>query len=154
MELPGKPIRNILLVDDDLDDSYIFDVALKEISSSIKLARENSCENIIKALDDCNPDLIFLDINLPKIDGFHCLKFIHENATHCNIPVIMYSSSQSPKEIGFAYEFGASLFFTKPSKFADLVDGLRNIIFMDWRHPEAIKLQYYNQGQYQPYTVK
>ena len=153
MELSGKPIRNILLVDDDLDDSYIFDVALREVSSTIKLTRENSCEQIIKALDDCNPDLIFLDINLPKVDGFDCLKFIHENAVHCNIPIVMYSSSHNPKEIVYAYEFGASLFFSKPSKFADLVEGLRNIIFMDWTNPKVIKLQYYNEGQYQPYQL-
>lgn len=151
MELSGKPIRNILLVDDDIDDSYIFEVALKEISSSIQLARENSCEQIIEALDGCTPDLIFLDINLPKIDGFNCLKFINENAVHCNIPIVMYSSSYNPKEIAFAYEFGASLFFNKPCKFADLVEGLRNIIFMDWSNPKTIKLQYHNKGQYQPY---
>jgi PleD family two-component response regulator len=153
MELSGKPIRNILLVDDDLDDSYIFDVALREVSSTIKLTRENSCEQIIKALDDCSPDLIFLDINLPKVDGFNCLKFIHENETHCNIPIVMYSSSYSPKEIGYAYEFGASLFFTKPCKYADLVEGLRNIILMDWSNPKVIKLQYYNEGRYQPYQL-
>lgn len=151
MELSTKPIRNILLVDDDLDDSYIFEVALREVSSTITLTRENSCEQILKALEDCYPDLVFLDINLPKVDGFECLKLIHENAAYCNIPIVMYSSSQSPKEIEFAYEFGASLFFTKPCKFADLVDGLRNIILMDWSDPEAIRLQYYNEGRYQPF---
>ena len=97
-------------------------------------------------------DLIFLDINLPKIDGFNCLKEIQSSAKHCRIPIVMYSSSDNPNEINAAYGFGASLYFRKPIAYIDLVNSIRDILTMKWDNPELIKKQYFVKGKYQSFT--
>ncbi|HYH14941.1 MAG TPA: response regulator [Flavisolibacter sp.] len=145
-------INSILLIDDDYDDCFVFETILKEVSSTVKLTCLNTCETILQSLDGCQPDLIFLDINMPKIDGFTCLQKIQESATYCRIPIIMYSSSNSTKEVIKAYGYGATLFFSKPTNYIALKESLKNILIMDWNNPSVIKEQFFKNGKYTTYT--
>ena len=154
VEVTKTPIKNILLIDDDIDDCTIFESALKEISSIIKFASLNACKDILLYLDDCSTDLIFLDINLPKVDGFNCLKELQNSAKHCRIPIVMYSSSNNPKEINAAYGFGASLYFKKPTGYNDMVDSLSSILLMDWNKPETIQQKYYVDGKFKTFALE
>lgn len=116
-----------LLADDDADDKTLFCEALSEIDPSIvchtaadgKEALEILAEKQIK-----KPSLIFLDINMPVMDGWQCLGKIKENRDSKDIPVIMYSTSSYQRDIELALENGAFCFFTKPSDYREL----RNIL--------------------------
>ncbi|SEP35940.1 Response regulator receiver domain-containing protein [Niastella yeongjuensis] len=67
-----------------------------------------------------NSDVIFLDINMPKIDGWECLKQLKNNPDYNSIPVIIYSTSSAKKDIETAYNLGAQLFLSKPEDFREL----------------------------------
>ena len=153
MEIRKELIKRILLIDDDHDDCVLFEAALSEVSSSIKVDALNVCEEVLQALDNCGPDVIFLDINLPKVNGFKCLKEIQSSAQHCRIPIIMYSSSNNPKEVNIAYGYGATLFFKKPTRYLELVESLKSILLMDWNTPDVIKQQYFREGKYHPFAL-
>lgn len=119
-----------LLADDDADDKTLFCEALSEIDPGIvchtasdgKEALEILSENQIK-----KPNIIFLDINMPVMDGWQCLGKIKESANHKDIPVIMYSTSSYQRDIELALENGAICFFTKPSDYRELRNILRKI---------------------------
>ena len=120
----------ILLIDDDQDDAEIFFDAVKELGS------ENSVHhfaNGINALESLNlqtaplPDIIFLDINMPLINGWACLRSIKQIAHLRNIPIVMYSTSNLTRETISAMDIGASAFLTKPSGFTDLKSELSSL---------------------------
>jgi CheY-like chemotaxis protein len=66
------------------------------------------------------PDVIFLDINMPIMNGWECLKKLKSNSTYQSIPIFMYSTSSAKKDIDMAYGLGAMLFLTKPEDFREL----------------------------------
>jgi CheY-like chemotaxis protein len=111
-----------MLVDDDTDDAYLFCEAISRIPS----AECYTAENGLALFDQLsiqtikNPDIIFLDINMPLMDGWECLKKLKSNAAYFSIPAIMYSTSAARKDIDMAYRLGANLFVTKPEDFSEL----------------------------------
>jgi PleD family two-component response regulator len=153
MDIKKAPIKSILLIDDDCDDCSLFEGALKEVSSALRFSGLNRCEDVLRVVDDCCPDVIFVDINIPKVDGFSCISLLQESAKHCRIPIVIYSSSNSQREVNAAYGYGASMFFKKPTRYVDLLDSLRSIIMMDWDRPELIKQQYFREGKYHSFTL-
>lgn len=149
-----KPmIKNILLIDDDADERMFFSQALKKISPSIQLHYSNNCDDIVTTLYTCKPDLVFLDINISGISGFNCLKQIRDTPTFIKTPVIMYSNSEYPNDINYAYGLGATLYFTKTPTFDHLVASLKSIIGLSWQHPNDITAKYFANGKYLPFTV-
>ena len=115
-------IRKFLLVDDDADDASLFCEALNNIGSVECNTVENGLE-LFKLLSNQNsniPDIIFLDINMPMMDGWECLKKLKESSNYKSIPIIMYSTSSAKKDIDMAYSLGAQLFLTKPEEFREL----------------------------------
>lgn len=147
-------IQNILLIDDDKDDCDVFGQALQLVSESLQLSCTNRCEEVLTAITAFKPDLIFLDINLPRVNGFDCLKEIQESAHFSSIPIVMYSSSENPKEINIAYSLGAVLYFRKPTSFSLLVQSLKDIITMPWEAPATIKAQFHSNGKYLPFELE
>ena len=148
MQVLKAPIEKILLIDDDLEDCAVFAEALKEAAPAAGFHAINRCVQLAFALQTFKPHLIFLDINLPVVNGFDCLKELKENADHSKIPIVMYSSSQNPKEINIAYGLGATLYFKKPTKFSELVSSLENILDMAWHDPDGITPSYFIDGKY------
>lgn len=143
-----KPyIKKVLLVDDDEDDYVLFRLALSELEFDIEFKWENSCDHVIHELANWNPDLVFLDINLPRTTGFECLQFIQKAAEYKRIPVVMYSCSELPKDLQHSYELGACLFFRKPSNMFQLTAALRDILQMNWGSPELVKEKFYSDGR-------
>ena len=66
------------------------------------------------------PDVIFLDINMPIMNGWECLKKLKDHSAYRAIPAVMYSTSSAKKDIDLAYRLGALLFLTKPEDFREL----------------------------------
>jgi CheY-like chemotaxis protein len=142
------------MIDDDEDDCMVFKMALAETNRDVKFIYLHSCDGMATTIQETNPDLIFLDINLPRANGLECLEQIKQAPNSENIPVVMYSSSELPKDLAAAYEKGAALFFRKPNNINDLIDALKDILQMSWHRPENIKAQYYKAGRYFVYENK
>lgn len=124
------PPKNILLIDDDDDDQEIFLAALKHISGSIKFSGENNASHALDKLSGrlLSPDLIFLDLNMPVMNGRQFLKEIKQRETLRNIPVVIFTTSAVAATIRETKDMGASGFITKPDTLDDLVAILKTYI--------------------------
>jgi CheY-like chemotaxis protein len=119
----------ILYVDDDPEDIEIFMEAIKENDSSIKcLIAQNGKEAMDLLHSDLLPDFIFLDINMPVINGSAVLTEIRKDSRFKNIPVVMYSTSMSQIDIDEYRQMGANHFLIKHNHFQDLCDALSSIL--------------------------
>jgi CheY-like chemotaxis protein len=86
----------ILLADDDMDDRIFFDKALQEIPVDTTLHSVNNGEELMKYLtvnEDRLPDVLFLDLSMPRKTGFECLAEIKENEKFSALTVIMFTTS-------------------------------------------------------------
>uniref|UniRef100_UPI0030EC4643 response regulator n=2 Tax=Maribacter TaxID=252356 RepID=UPI0030EC4643 len=119
----SKPILNVFLADDDSDDRTFFSDALREIPIQTKISEFNNGVDLMAELlseTAAQPDVIFLDLKMPMMDGFECLSDIRDLDKYLNTPVIIYSTSYHPKEIDRLEEMGASLYLQKPSSYNQL----------------------------------
>lgn len=125
---------SLFLVDDDADDQLLFGEALREINATALYETASDALDALKKLNTSvtAPQLIFLDLNMPIMHGFECLKRIKENSTLQKIPVIIYTTSSSPLDIHMAKQLGATAYFCKPMHFSHLVDGLKSILNGFW----------------------
>lgn len=121
-------IKSILLVDDDNDDSELFLEAVEDLKLPTKVICATNGREALKILKNTDqlPDLIFLDINMPIMDGWACLKKLKED--YSGIPVFMYSTSSSPEEASKAYQLGAIKFCTKPPSFIMLREMIKKAL--------------------------
>jgi CheY-like chemotaxis protein len=119
----------VLSVDDDIDDLDLFREALKDVDKSIVCVSARSAQEALNILrdEDLRPDHIFLDINMPVMNGRECLEKIKENPKLENIPVVMYSTTSNSQEIKACKKLGAE-FLTKPNRYTDLVKSLSHIV--------------------------
>lgn len=121
----------VLIIDDDSEDSELFCEAVAEIDASIKCRQaKDGREALSLLIHDINnpPDYIFLDINMPVMNGRECLIEIKRNKKLSNIPVIMYSTTSDTNEIKGYYTLGAYDFLIKPHNFKKLVEAIGSII--------------------------
>jgi CheY-like chemotaxis protein len=122
--------RNILLIDDDVEDQEIFKIALQNLSDSLEFTAFTNAREALGRLtaNTLNPDIIFLDLNMPIMSGQEFLTQVKKLDTTKNIPVIIFSTSSNPSTIQLTKELGAIDFITKPNRFDLLVDILKPII--------------------------
>lgn len=119
----------ILYVDDDPEDIEIFEEALKETDTSIECIVAKNGKRAMDILHAGSiPDFIFLDINMPVINGKSVLLEIRKDKTLKHIPVVMYSTTMNSKEIEEYKNMGADHFLTKHNTFHDLCDQLYHIL--------------------------
>ena len=114
-------LLNILLADDDVDDCIFFRAALEELLLSVKLIAVHDGEQLMQLLTDETyhlPDVLFLDINMPRKNGFECLAEIKLSHKLQSLPVIMFSTSFEQEVVNRLYKSGAQYFIRKPSEFS------------------------------------
>jgi DNA-binding response OmpR family regulator len=119
----------ILNVDDDFDDRELFCDALKAIDPGITCFQANGGEKALDFLSTSGtiPDFIFIDINMPRMNGYECVKAIRLNKDLKSLQIVMYSTSFNPKDVDKFSDLGVR-FLTKPNKFSELVTLIRNMI--------------------------
>ncbi|MES2629224.1 MAG: response regulator [Bacteroidota bacterium] len=119
----------ILLADDDSDDRDMFCEALSDIDHSISCQCSINGAEALKALKDFEtlPKLVFLDLNMPVMNGWECLELLQQDSAYSDIPVIMISTSSHQKDINKAFKQGAQGYLVKPNNFNDLTRILREI---------------------------
>jgi CheY-like chemotaxis protein len=121
----------IVLIDDDRDDGQLLKEVLEEIDSGIEfIHHEEPKHGLEKLLNELNrtPNLIFLDINMPIINGWQCLKEFKKHDHLKNIPVIMYTTSSLQREKDIANDLGADGFITKPDDYLRLKEMLESVV--------------------------
>ena len=114
---------NILLADDDQDDCSFFKDALDELPIAAKLATVHDGEQLMFYLTQTTsnlPDVLFLDLNMPRKNGFECLSQIKRNKTIAHLPVIIFSTTDDQQTINLLYYNGAQFYIRKPSNFSEL----------------------------------
>ena len=133
-KLPDEPLK-VTLADDDKDDQEIFQEALNQTPVVSELTTVDNGQELMDNLKDetiPNPDVIFLDINMPGKDGKECLKEIKNDDNLKDIPTVMFTTSTSEKDIEETHKTGANLFVPKPNSFNTLVVILKNIFTFKW----------------------
>lgn len=124
-------MKTIFLADDDTDDVELFYDALHEIAPDIELHVAFDGASALNKLGSAGfptPDIIFLDINMPLVDGWECLQRVRQDVHLREIPVMMYTTSCSLRDMDIASRLGASHFITKPNNFNDLKILLSKIV--------------------------
>ena len=113
---------NILLADDDMDDCIFFKDALKNLLITTKLTTVHDGEQLMQLLA-IEPreliDVLFLDLNMPRKNGFECLSEIKSSEKLKQLPVIIFSTSFEQEVVNSLYKNGAQYFIRKPSVFSD-----------------------------------
>ncbi len=112
-----------LLIDDDQDDQEIFALALEESGLNTQCIISNNATEALERLSQDNtflPDYIFLDLNMPRINGIQLLTEIKKISYLQHIPVVIYSTSSHPKDKEATLGLGAAAFITKPSDIKEL----------------------------------
>jgi CheY-like chemotaxis protein len=117
------PPLNIVLADDDIDDCQFFEDALKRLTSVATLVTVYDGEQLMSLLTSENyilPDVLFLDLNMPRKNGFECLAEIKQHKKLARLPVIVFSTSFDKERVTLLYESGAQYFMRKPAEFTQL----------------------------------
>jgi CheY-like chemotaxis protein len=113
----------VFYADDDADDCLIFQQALEELPLATRLTILNDGDQLMKLLlKNINnlPHVLFLDLNMPRKNGFECLREIKLNDKLKALPVIMYSTSSEQNLIDRLYQSGARHFIRKPFDFQEI----------------------------------
>lgn len=127
--------RSVFLIDDDIDDRDLFLDALEEIDKNVhcSLAENgNSAMEILLCDIFEKPELIFLDLNMPLINGKELLKVLKNSPHLSSIPVIMYSTFFGPNEMDEIAKLGASHCLVKHTSFNELKTSLKMILAKNW----------------------
>ena len=128
-------MKTLLYVDDSPDDRLLVQRACEKARVSFRLKTVNSGIQAIRYLsgrmefaDQAEhplPDLIFLDLKMPDMDGFEVLRWIRVNPTTRLIPVVLYTASFMTEDIAKGFAEGANCFISKPPKLSTLTEIVR-----------------------------
>ncbi|MDR6570205.1 Response regulator receiver domain-containing protein [Chitinophaga ginsengisegetis] len=120
---------SVLLIDDDIDDRMIFGEVLKELAPDIIYHEAiNGEDALFKLNNNLVPDLIFLDLNMPRIDGKQFLAEIQQQDHLKHIPIVIYTTSSHESDKKETRELGASYFLTKPNSLHELTHILVDLL--------------------------
>ena len=122
--------KQILLVEDDPDHELLTIRALKKsnIANLVKVARDG--EEALKILHEAGsilPQVVLLDLKLPKVEGLEVLRRIRQHETTRLLPVVVLTSSDEERDVIRSYELGVNSYIRKPVNFADFAEATRQL---------------------------
>lgn len=128
-----KPRKNedliLFLIDDDEDDRELFLIAAADLPYPVNCMCSYKCSDALQAFHNGHlPDLIFLDLNMPKMSGKECLSEFKKDARLKNIPVIIFTTSSDSEDKKDILALGATDFITKPPHLQQLTNLLDQVI--------------------------
>jgi CheY-like chemotaxis protein len=114
--------KHILLADDDMDDCLLFANVLEELLLPVKLTLIHDGEELTQLLYESQqmPDIVFLDLNMPRKNGLACLAEIKKSEKLRQLPVVIFSTSYEVEVINRLYSIGAQFYIRKPNDFSQL----------------------------------
>lgn len=122
---------NILLAEDDIDDCQFFKDALETLPMITRLTILHDGEDLMNYLDENSdhlPHVLFLDINMPRKNGYECLAEIKQNEKLKDLPVVMISTSNKKDMIDILLKKGANVYVRKPNSFVQLVQVIHHAL--------------------------
>jgi CheY-like chemotaxis protein len=122
--------KTILLIDDDEDDQQLFIEAISQVNKDIDCQIAPHWDEAIKKLSAFSPSLIFLDLNLPRLNGIQCLAKIKSIKEFRDIPVVIYSTSALDIDVEETKKLGAVYFMTKQNTFTEICTSLREVLLL------------------------
>lgn len=117
--------REVWFAEDDADDRELIEEAMSRVGPEYEVHFASDGQDLIKALEGSVLDralVIFMDIRMPRMDGFETLHSLREREGPGELPVIMFSTSTSHTDVAESYRRGANAYLVKPSTFKELVD--------------------------------
>ncbi|WP_339889232.1 response regulator [uncultured Flavobacterium sp.] len=127
----------ITLADDDEDDRLFFTDAFDELKINTVVNTVKNGRELINFLDHPEtvlPNIIFLDLNMPILNGIECLKEIKLNDRFKDIAIAIYSTSSSEADVENTFVLGANIYIKKPSNFNDLKKILSDVVTINWQY--------------------
>jgi CheY-like chemotaxis protein len=121
---------NIFYADDDAEDREIFCEVIQQISPDIKVVLSQDGEEALEVLrTQLNPpDVIFLDVNMPKMNGIECLSKLKSDVRLKSIPVIIYSTTSDSREVNKLIMLGAEDCISKAGSLEKLKESLQEVL--------------------------
>ncbi|QCX39093.1 response regulator [Aureibaculum algae] len=127
----------VFLAEDDEDDRWLFEQALADLKIKTELSMfKNGKEmmDYLKKGDTITPHIVFLDLNMPIKNGMECLKEMKEDENLKKIPVAIYSTSSSEKDIENTFISGANVYINKPNNFSALKKVVEKVLQLNWQY--------------------
>lgn len=127
----------IILADDDKDDRLFFTDAISELKVNTKVDTFKDGVDLMNYLnkkDAIMPDVLFLDLNMPKKTGIECLNEIKANSKMSEIAILIYSTSASDEDIEKTFVMGANIYIKKPDSFKKLKQVLSEVVSINWQY--------------------
>lgn len=127
----------ILLAEDDEDDRQFFKEAIERVHLNTVLEVVSDGAYLIEYLrksPEKLPHLIFLDLNMPRIDGFECLHEIRDVLKLKDLPIAIYSTSNASRDIEEAFKLGANIYIRKPSDINHLNQIIIKVVSINWHY--------------------
>ena len=118
----------ILLVDDDPEEHELFASTLSEYNPDIAVVSAFNGNEALEMVRNILPSCIFLDINMPHINGLDVLRELKQNDNTCGIPVYMFSTSDGFRSKPVAMKLGAEKYFTKPASIEQLKKMFKEVL--------------------------
>ena len=131
-----KDSMHILIADDDEDDRTFFSEAMMELKMNNKLTLFNDGKDLMDYLscpDIVMPHILFLDLNMPYMSGFECLKEIRADDRFKDVSIAIYSTSSSEKDIEDTFVEGANIYIKKPNDFSNLKKVIKEVVNINWQ---------------------
>lgn len=131
--------RNILYVEDNKDQITFFSRVINKLGDYNFVASEDgqSAIEILEKDKSFEPEMILLDINLPGMNGFEILQYVRTKTTYKNVPVVMFTSSDSEGDIKKSYAYGANAYLVKPESLQSLKEVLQDTFNFWLKHNRA-----------------
>lgn len=127
----------ITLADDDEDDRLFFEDAFDELKINTKVTTCNDGVELMEYLtnpDTILPNILFLDLNMPRKNGFECLLEIKKDSRFDDIAIAIYSTSSSEDDIENTFVHGANIYIKKPNDFNNLKKVLSEVVTLNWQY--------------------
>lgn len=132
-----KEYIHIILADDDEDDRLFFTDAFEELKINTKV---NTFNDGVELMDYLNkpeavlPNVLFLDLNMPRKNGIECLAEIKNDNRFDDIAIAIFSTSSSEEHIEETFIRGANIYIKKPSDFTTLKKVLSDVVTINWQY--------------------
>ncbi len=119
----------ILLVEDSPDHAFLIKRAMLSVVQNLEIQWAKDGEEAVEFVmkKGLEPDLILLDIKMPRMNGFEVLKILKSNKKTNYIPIVILSTSANAKDVSRAYSLGTNCYITKPVEIVDFNTKLKSI---------------------------
>lgn len=123
-------VKIIFLIDDDQDDREMFEEAVRTCDPEIEVLEASDGVEALQILNanETRPDVIFLDYNMPRMNGVQCLQRLKTNTSTRDIPVVMYTTSGNRAHEESTLLLGADFYMQKTNSFKQLCVELERLL--------------------------